>query len=231
MSIVRHLALGALLAVLASNSASAATVVLFDNISPSTNNYSISPTGSGPLAQSFINGPSASFLETLKLAVQLPTTSAPGSFVVTLNSDSSNAPGGLLATLGSFNDSQLSTVASVVTLSGLSLISGTGLAVNGRYWIELSGTSDSNSLWLYAQDASGTGTTGTKGLFSPNMTGFFTDQSSFPFEMTVVATDTQNVVATDTQDVPEPATIAVLGASLVGLGWVRSRRKASTQKG
>ena len=222
MSFVRHLATGALLAALTNGSAFAATTTLFDNISASTNNYTISTQGNGPLAQSFFNGGSASFLETLNLNVKLLTLSNSGSFVVTLNSDSSNKPGSLLATLGTITDSQLSTTAGVITLSGLSLIAGTALTASGEYWIELSGTSDSQSQWLYATTGAGTGTSGTKGLYSPGLTSF-SNTAAFPFEMTVVATDTQ--------DVPEPATLAVLGASLVGLGWARSRRKASTQKG
>ncbi len=115
--------------------------------------------------------------------------------------------------IGSIADSSLTDISdpsapALVTLAGFS---NPFASSNGQYWIALdTSTSSSSAEWAFNADGSGVGTTGQMSYSDFN--GQYLDDGTTgqgAFAMIV--------------DAPEPATIAVLGAGLAGLGFFRRR--------
>jgi hypothetical protein len=174
---------------------------IYDNLPPAVPSAGMDPISTfGPLADSFSNGAAATLVD-LKLLLNVDIPTDGGTVTVSLlSSDESTSPptpGSVIATLGTINDSSLSTSLSVVDISGLSV----ALAANTRYWIELSQPNGSAN-WSFAGDASGVGTAGE---FFFNQNGPFPN-SEGPYQM-------QINVASGT--IPEPSAV-VLG--MIGIG-------------
>lgn len=196
--------------------ANASADVLYDNLDAANNGEDpISSAEGGPLADSFSTGSSGFSLAEAQILVSGDDTSS-GSFTVSLLSDNSRSPGSLLETIGTVDDSSLTSSLSVVDLL---LSTPYSLAADTRYWIELSSTNDTTGLWGWSNDTSGPGVAGeyfeSGGDVYPNVDG--------PFQMELSSSDVSSV--------PEPASIAIFASGLLGLGIaLRRRRKAAHRK-
>ncbi len=164
--------------------------------------------GLGPIADSFSTGAAATLVDVKFLLSGDPTS--PSSTSVDLLSNVPTVPlptpGSLVAHLGSILDSQLSTSAGVIDISGLNVM----LSANTRYWIELS-SPDTTAMWYWSTDISGPGVAGE---FFFNAGGPFTNDNG-PYQMQV------NVAGA--AGVPEPSTLT-LGLFGIGSLFVLRRR-------
>lgn len=221
MSLKYVLAVGSVLA-LTSPAAQAATQFLFYNLDEvASGTYSAAgPSapafGNGPLGQQFVTQGAASVWN---LALSLSAVDDAGSIIVTLNADDSNAPGAVIATLGTLTDSEIANGTNPFGWSGLNvpLLAGTS------YWIIVSDLlgpePPQDGVQTSVQwDAAGDGSDSVNGT-NPGATYTFADGSAqapgdpAPFIMSV-----------SIETVPEPATLAILGVGLLGLGVLNRRR-------
>ena len=227
MKTIRTLTLAALLAG-AAFQGTQASVVLYGNLgNDDGTGYSAGtdPTwGDGPVGQSFNTGSNAGS-ELLGLQITFEgdggtgDIGAPGSVVVTLDSNVGGAPGSIVANLGTVYDSSVSGT-QTVTLATLGNPGyGTPLTAS-TYWIVVTdpngalGVNPSDLIVDYAVDATSAGSVGVTGTF-------ITADGSV-----AVAGSDGNLPLVMSIDAPEPMTIAVLGVGLAGIGWVRRRRAA-----
>ena len=233
---ISGLAVG-LAALLLAGSAQAA--VIFDNITGvtmgGTTNLRLGNNGT-PFGDSFsVAGPALITSISLVLA---DSTNTDGGFIsVYLVSDASGIPsstGRVLngkTPLGVITDSSLPTAVvvsgGVVTPGAIQTLTTNLSVAAGRYWIELvnSGDTDngsngsvSNAVWSGVNNGAGVGTTGEFYSFTNNTNVTITSASDTtgPFQMIVTAT------------LPEPASMAILGAGLAGLSLVRRRQRGKT---
>lgn len=222
----RQLALAAVVWCGAAISAQAGTV--FDNLSNgSGNTYNVSALGDGPLFQSFTTGASASTMTDAYLTLLGTDGDSTGSIVITLLSDAGGVPDSVLSTLGAFSD------ATIFGLTGdLHISTSFALSANTTYWVQVADAFDndtvtvnSGTLWLTANDASGTGVAGTSSWSQQNIYTYDGNQETAPFVMAII-----DEVSNNNVDTPEPATIGILGLSLLGVGWARRRRAAAAAR-
>jgi hypothetical protein len=166
-------------------------------------------TGFGPLADSFSTGGTGAVFSDLKLLIDATDPNDGGSFTVSLFSDNSTSPGVSLNLLATINDSSLTTSAGVIDISVPSI----NLAANTRYWIELA-SANTSANWFWSTDVSGPGVALE---FFDNHVGVFNNFPDGPYQMEI---------STPSAGVPEPLTLSLFGAGLVGAVARRRRRKA-----
>jgi hypothetical protein len=180
---------------------SAQAAVIFDSLGDAANG-----TGSinNTLGASFSTVGTPSVLTDVKL--DLANRGAGGNTItVSLAADSGTAPGSTLALLADVSDSTLSSSGTVVDVP----VSGVSLAAGTRYWVVLA-SPVSTDKWEYSDSDAGIGVAGeyySDNGVSPNSEG--------PYLM--------QVSASPVAAVPEPASLALLGA---GLAMVAARRRA-----
>ncbi len=217
MSFIRTLAVGALFAGLSTSGAFANVVTtVFDTTSqPTTNNSPLVTGNRAPLAQSFVTDSNAVSLNSITLDMLGGSADSATAFAVTVRAGGTT-PGSVLVNLGPTTNAAV-LANNTISFTGLSL----ALSANTQYWVVLSGTAASNAEWAYT--SSGFVGTGVSASATPalNSNGSaFNANTPDPYLMMVTEIDSTTAPA------PEPATLALMGVGLVGLGWVRSRRSA-----
>jgi hypothetical protein len=133
-------------------------------------------------------------------------------------------PGGVFSSfsgatsLGSIADSSLATAGSGSTLAFFSVHT-TITSPNSEYWIGLVPNASSSADWYFGGTNNGIGVAGQSSFFASTAGGgggssTILDSSSPPYDL---------IVAT-----PEPASIAILGVGLLGIGYFRQRNAHRT---
>jgi hypothetical protein len=237
----RILALAAL-AFLTANSAKATTY--FDTIGASDAlNGSADGAGEGSslVAQSFSVPGTPNLSVTLALSAD-PVANDTGSFMVYLVPDDQSGGGvgmagnpltvnSLIAAtgfasssvlLGTVSDSSISDNVLSPTLLTFLIPSSDLLALNAanggntdqEYWIGLATGTSSTIEWSETGDTTGIGLTNQE---------YFDNQSN-SFGETYLIDGSPELTITSAADAPEPATLAILGAGLAGIGYVRRRK-------
>ena len=216
MTITRTLAIGALLALIASTPAHATVVLFDDTMNAGTQTFGVA--GDGPLSQSFSTGSIALGLERISLEISAIHPSDGGSFIVTLNADDNGRVGSQLALLGTILDSSLTERPALYSLAGIGQLGhGTTLSAHTQYWVSLVPETLTTSGQILATNViSGVGVIGSTVSTGDSGANVVDGDMYLPLIMRVEA--------------PEPMSLALLGVGLAGLGWVRNRRKQATPK-
>lgn len=172
-----------------------ADVVTFSNLNAATVDAD-SIAAYGPIADSFSTAEYGTTLNQVSLLLNGAPDS--GSVTVRLLSSSFLSPGSVLTTIGTVNDSSLS---STLTSYTLPLASPFQLGANTRYWIQLT-SNNSSANWAWSANVSGPGVAGE---YLSNANGVFENASEAPCQMQVITS------------APEPSNLAVLGLGLMGI--------------
>jgi hypothetical protein len=157
----------------------------------------------GPLYDSFIPDATGNISG---LALILKETGSPtGAIDIGLYADSATSPGALITSLGTLNDSDLSSALATYTVT---LISNPTVNAGVRYWIGLSGTTSAD--WSWSSDGTGPGVANE---FFANADGVFLNNPNGPYQMDLT-----------TDAVPEPASAAFVVLGLAAAYFVSRRQ-------
>lgn len=238
MFFARTLSAAAVLLGLATASANATLLV---NTAPMTGTGSWGLNASARLAQSFIAA--STDLDDIYLWMSKGPVTSNGSIVVTLRSDVANQPStSILHALGGpIAETALPNTKNIIELYDIGI---NDLVIGSRYWIEINsdaGGPTATARW-YARNGSGTAalmpiapaTTFQFRTTSTNLTNLFmvcASDGAFESQNCDTQSFGQPYLSIDVtpENAPEPATIAILGAGLVGLGMMSRRRRQAAK--
>jgi hypothetical protein len=185
--------------------ATSAKAQIYDNLGAAVTGADV-VSALGPLYDSFTSPGTAQAITSLQLA--LGGDNASGTLTVGLYSDSSTFPGALITTLGTINDT---TISSGINDYTVSLLSNPVLAASTRYWIGLMDTDDVT--WAWSLDISGPGVSGE---FLANQNGVFANAGNGPYLM--------DLNGSNVSSVPDAgSTASILGLGFAGLMALRRK--------
>lgn len=164
----------------------------------------------GPLADSFSTGNSGFSLASVGLKLSATNPADGNSITVALLSDDSTSPGSLLYTIGTIDDSSLTTAAANYSID---LGSSFYLAPNSRYWIQLS-QADGTANWAWSLDQAAQGVAGE---YFANTGNVFPNDGG-PYQMQLSGTSSVAVA--------EPDTFWLVALGLAGCLWFGRKRIA-----
>ena len=226
----RVLAVSAALAMFSVNIAKADVVFDSLNVAPGSFNAGSDGFTEQPLAASFFTSGSPSFSNiTLELAATAPADN--GSIGVYIVPDDGTGgglgkagsptytPGGATFTaftgaqqVGTILDSSLTSSPQAVTVK-IAPNTPTVSTSDGEYWVGLVYSGSSSAQWYFNSDGSGIGTANQADFNSNGGLGSF-PVTTGAYEMAV--------------ETPEPASIAIVGGGLAGLGFFRRRAQKTS---
>lgn len=161
----------------------------------------------GPLGNSFSTGTDPFSLGSLKLSLAAANETDGGAISISLLANSGNTPGAAIAALGTILNSSLTGSFQVVQLS----FAPVALAANTRYWISLDGTGSGE--WEFSYDTLGIGVAGE--FWANRFSAFSNNFPDTPYLMAIGPA----------AGVPEPLTLSLLGAGLIGMVLLYRRRR------
>jgi hypothetical protein len=158
------------------------------------------------------------------LELNLAGTSASGSVVITLNANSGGTPGAVLQTIATVAASSIPAAETLYDFYNLPV---TGLTSGDTYWIKVAKTATPTGIDAFTTATAAT--TGSGQIYWPGATPtstalFLTDCVSSDNACDAANTPSAGYSFNQGAATPEPSSVAILGAGLLGLGYFGRRR-------